>query len=310
MKTKILIEEFIVSCQGLRPSAISWYKCLLIHFSSFCPDLPTEPYPIEKFLGQYEDENRHAHYRAIRAFYNVILQRHLAEIYPKSKKFLSTGLPLDQIKKMFNPMSQIPARIPKRKIPYSLSTTEIAWLLTVPLSPRDRALIILIIDTGVRIGEALNLCHGDIRDEYITVDGKTGQREIPISPEVREQIRTLGTKGKVFKSLKGDLTVRGAYKIIKTALQRAGIQANKWGPHTLRHTFGRQYIAAGGDMVSLQRLMGHANIATTRIYTELDLRDITAQHSKYTPLRTAQRGAQGLLFAQAGQVQIRPEAKN
>jgi site-specific recombinase XerD len=220
------------------------------------------------------------------------------------------GLPAEEVQKIFNPMNQITARKPKQKVPYSLTTTEMAWILTIPMPTRDRTLINLILDTGIRISEALNLCHGDIRDEYITVDGKTGQREIPISQEVRGQLHALGSRGKVFKSYKGDLKYDGAYKIIRTILQRAGIQAKKWGPHTIRHTFGRQYIAGGGDLVSLQRLMGHTNIATTRIYAELDLRDITAQHTKYTPLRAAQRSAQGLLFATASRVEIRPETKN
>lgn len=298
LKTHDLINEYLISLQGLSKSAKRWYKCLLTHFEKSCTELPRQPGPIEEFLGGYEDENRFAHYRAIRAFYNVILQRHLAEIFPKSKKLLGMGLPVEKVKQIFNPMNpeNIPARIPKKKIPYSLNEIELAWLLAVPLNPRDRALICLIIDTGVRISEVLNLCFSDIQNEYITVEGKTGQREIPISAEVRDQLRILGRQGKIFKSSRGTLTTDGAYPIVKSALQRAGIQAKKWGPHTLRHTFGRQYIKAGGDLVSLQRLMGHAKIATTRIYAELDLRDITDQHTKFTPYLAARKSAQGLLW--------------
>jgi integrase len=209
------------------------------------------------------------------------------------------GLPVKQVKQIFNPINpeNIPPRIPKTKIPYSLNEIELAWLLATPTNPRDRALISLIIDTGIRISEALNMCFSDIRDEHITVDGKTGMREIPISAEVKDQLSILGARGRIFKSDKGPLRKDSAYKIIKKVLKRAGIKAKKWGPHALRHTFGRRYIANGGDLVSLQRLMGHTKIETTRIYAELDLRDITAQHRKFTPYLAAKKGSQGLLFA-------------
>ena len=309
-KTQKLIEEYLTSCQGLTKNSRTWYKCLLTHFALNCPEIPRQSGPIEAFLGEYDDENRFAHFRALRAFYNVILERHLPELYPKSKKFMVLGLPKKQIAQMFNPLAGMPPRKPRKKIPFSLTVTELAWLLAIPMGARDRALIYLFVDTGIRVGEALNLCHADIRDEFITVDGKTGQREIPLSPEVRDQLRALGRRGKVFKGLKGNLGWKGAYNIVKSVLQRAGIEAKKWGPHTLRHTFGRQYIASGGDLVSLQRLMGHSNIATTRIYAELDLRDITAQHHKFTPLLAAQRSAQGLLFVQAKRPELALETRN
>jgi hypothetical protein len=55
--------------------------------------------------------------------------------------------------------------------------------------------------------------------------------------------------------------------------------------------------------------MGHANIATTRIYADLDLRDITIQHAKFTPLKTAQTACQGLLWQRAG-IELHPASKN
>jgi integrase/recombinase XerD len=165
-----------------------------------------------------------------------------------------------------------------------------AWLLALPLNPRDKVLILLLVDTGIRIGEALNMTFGDIQDTFILVNGKTGEREVPISPDVRELLLNLGQRGHIFKGTKGPLQQSGAYRVVKKTFQLAGIPAKKWGAHTLRHTFGRQYIMAGGDLVSLQRIMGHANISTTRIYAELDLRDITIQHHKFSPIRTAQAG--------------------
>jgi integrase/recombinase XerD len=105
---------------------------------------------------------------------------------------------------------------------------------------------------------------------------------------VDEGLVVLGTKGRMTQS--------GAYRVVKTALARAGINARKRGPHMLRHTFGRQYIMAGGDLVSLSRILGHTNIKTTEIYADLDLRDITIQHRRFTPLKAALAGAQSILW--------------
>ncbi len=217
MKTRLLIKEFIINCGGLKPRTIGWYENTLAHFAHYCPEFPLIPKPIEEFFYQFDPsnkkkskykktpENRHQHYRAVRAFFNFALARNLIALYPESKKLLELGLPIKQIKAIYNPINQIPERTPKRKIPYSLILTEIAWLLAIPLLPRDKALITLILDTGVRIGEALGLCYCDIKTDTIIVDGKTGQREIPISQETRVFLFSLGSNGHIFKSSKGDI---------------------------------------------------------------------------------------------------------
>ena len=267
-KTKTALAQFLNSrgARGLSKSTVSWYGRILAPFCRICPDLPTKFQPIEAFMSALNcsDETRHAYYRALRAFYNYL--------YPRRSQA--------------NPMLDIAAPRRRKKIPYNLTMPEIGYLLAVPLSKRDRALIELLLDTGVRIGEALGLCKQDLLTDTIMVDGKTGQREVPISDSVREQLLDLPGQGTIFSGQRGPLKYTGAYRVVKLALMRAGIHAKKSGPHTIRHTFGRQYIMAGGDLVSLQRILGHSQISTTRIYAELDLRDITVQHAKFSPLVT------------------------
>jgi site-specific recombinase XerD len=79
---------------------------------------------------------------------------------------------------------------------------------------------------------------------------------------------------------------------VRRVLRRAGIAG---GPHLLRHTFGRLYITAGGDVFSLQRILGHSQIATTRRYVDLDLRDVQNQHAKFSPVARRAAGVQGRL---------------
>ena len=103
-------------------------------------------------------------------------------------------------------------------------------------------------------------------------------------------------QGPLFWGRSGRLTRKGGYLIIRVLFGKAGIIGRKLGPHTLRHTFGRQYIVNGGDLVSLQRILGHSNIQTTRIYAELDMRDVVRQHHKFSPLRDALSPVQGDMF--------------
>jgi site-specific recombinase XerD len=290
MNTRALINEFLNSgrARGLANKTVHWYGCMLDKFCRRWKELPEEPAAVEAFLGAITagDETRHAYYRTLRAFYRWAAGRH--DIHD----------PIAPLKP--NQKPQVRAPIRRRKVPYSLSVTELAWLLATPGSARDRTLVNLLVDTGLRIGEALGLTREDIQEEFILVNGKTGEREVPLSGETRRQMLQLVARGPVFVGEKGRLTESGAYRIIKTALARAGIKARKRGPHVLRHTFGRQYIMAGGDLVSLQRIMGHTDIKTTKIYAELDLRDITDQHRRFTPLKTALAGSQAVLWSRPG----------
>jgi integrase len=281
MNTRKLVNEFILSrrSQGLTASSMVWYTSMLGRFTRAYTVLPQAPGAIEGFLGSIagSDETRHGYYRAVSSFYRWTCRR----------------------QGITNPMTEITAPRRRKKTLYYLTTAELSALIALPMPDRERALISLLVDTGVRIGEALRLAREDVQQEYIIVDGKTGQREVPISQEVRELLLSLAPKGHLFFGTKGPLGYTGAFHVVRKALRRVGVRTNKWGPHVLRHSFGRQYILAGGDLVSLQRILGHSNISTTRIYADLDLRDILVQHHKFSPLRGALAGAQSVLWTRS-----------
>lgn len=263
------VSAFLASAKARRlsPRTIEWYAMILNRFAHRFNQLPTRAEPVEVFLGEVNGsaETRRGYYRGLRAFYRFLEKRH----------------------RVRNPMAVISPPPARRKLPRSLSIVELGWMLAVPLSRRDRTLVSLLIDTGIRIGEALSLSPADIGEQTIRVSGKTGEREVPVSSLVLEQLRGLGDGRHVFLGHKGPLTRSGGYSIVRQAMKKAGIEGRKSGPHTLRHTLGRQYISAGGDLVSLQRILGHSSIQTTRIYAEMAMDDITRQHHRFTPLKTA-----------------------
>ena len=125
-------------------------------------------------------------------------------------------------------------------------------------------------------------------------------KEIPISDETRGQLLGLMAANDksdyLFMGTQGPLTRSGIYRIVRIHMRKAGIDGPKLGPHRIRHAFGKGYLVAGGDVRSLQQIMGHANITTTEKYASLNLNDTIVKHNKFTPLRAAHAAAQGSFF--------------
>jgi integrase/recombinase XerD len=216
-------------------------------------------------------------YRALKTFYKFISIRRL--------------LP--------NPMDAIkPPRRPKTLMP-TLESGEMMKLLHSAETPRDRAILTLIMDNGVRAGEVCSLLKHNIRQETVIVNGKTGWREVPVSEETRLlllQISAASPDDYVFHGHKGPITRHLIYEITRRHMQKVGIKGPKMGPHRLRHAFGKNFLVEGGDLRSLQEILGHADIKTTEKYATLNLTDIINKHRKFSPLRAIHAAAQEGLF--------------
>jgi len=154
---------------------------------------------------------------------------------------------------------------------------------------RDRALITLLLDTGIRSGELVGLRVGDIRDGSILVTGKTGQRKVPISEPTQGLLNQLtymlDISSFVFVGQHGRLTRSGVYRLIRQCHKQVGVFGSKLGAHRIRHTFGRHYLVNGGDIRSLQLILGHSNIHTTEKYASLADTEVAEKHRQFSPLR-------------------------
>lgn len=180
----------------------------------------------------------------------------------------------------------------EQKLPKTLSINEVTKLLncfnidTSNLSPfaqkefiRDAALLDLLICTGIRIGEAAALTLEDINtsERTILIHGKgRKQRLIYISsPITWNRVHTLIKERKktnsihLFANRYGQpITIHGIEDIYKKYIRKARINTRST-PHYLRHTFATNLLANGADLRSVQEILGHANVATTQIYTEV-----------------------------------------
>ena len=282
MRTQTAVKDFLHFClaRNLSQVTVAWYRDKLNRFAEAYPELPEEPRPILGFLASlnHSAETRHAHFRALRALYRSASQL--------------AGLP--------NPMLKVsPPRCPKKVMP-TLEPEEAMALLSSASKLRDRAILTLLIDTGIRSGELAGLRKQDIGTDTIRIQGKSGERQVPISDETRRLLPPLiandGKDDYVFHGDNGVLSRYGVYRIVRAHMEKAGIYGPKLGGHRIRHGFGKGYLVNGGDLRSLQLMMGHANISTTQKYASLNLKDTISKHHRFTPLRAAHAAAQASLF--------------
>jgi integrase/recombinase XerC len=148
------------------------------------------------------------------------------------------------------------------------------------LAARNAALVTLLYGTGLRISEALSLKRGDVPlGDSLTVLGKgKKERAIPVLAAVREATHTYvrlcpfdpGKSGALFLSRRGNpMSAREAQALMQRLRSRLGLPDSAT-PHALRHSFATHLLQNGGDLRSVQELLGHASLSTTQKYTEVE----------------------------------------
>lgn len=163
---------------------------------------------------------------------------------------------------------------------------------------RDKTLCLLLLDTGLRIEEAVSLTIDRINLKYceISVPADIAKnrkaREVPISREIAKRLVKLyeesrqyfGDVDEVFLNAYGDPFTAEAFRTRLNRMKKV-LDIPRLHPHMFRHTFCRNYILNGGDLFTLQKIVDHANISTTRKYIQMDDEQIRQQHNKYSPAR-------------------------
>ena len=192
-----------------------------------------------------------------------------------------------------------------RFLPDMLTTDEVTRLLEVypntakdPLALRNRAIFELMYASGLRVSEAasLKLSNVDFEEEIVRVTGKGDKtRIVPVGrPALRILKRYLELARGIlaekspstpnfFLSKTGrPLNRERIWKLVKDACLTAGIDKNIY-PHLLRHSFATHLLENGADLRVIQEMLGHADLATTEIYTHVDRSRLMAVHKKFHP---------------------------
>jgi len=310
MKTSVLelqnlIEGFKLSCQteGKSPKTTEWYVSFLNRFQRF---LETSNFPTDIIRI---DRNH------IRAFILYLQQdarvphtgKHLSSStiqgYVRTLKvFFSWAVREEHIES--NHMTNVPVPKGSSKIINTFSNEQVARLLDLCIrsnghGQRNLSIILLLLDSGIRVSELINIRLDDVNlaEGHIKIKIAKGSRErvVPIGSLVQKALwkyinccRQAPMTAKVTGLFLVDsgipLTKNGIQQMLRRYGKQAGITGTRCSPHTFRHTFSKNYLLNGGDIFSLQRILGHSSLASVRIYLNLFSVDIKKQHQRFSPV--------------------------
>ncbi|HUU53686.1 MAG TPA: site-specific tyrosine recombinase XerD [Armatimonadota bacterium] len=195
-----------------------------------------------------------------------------------------------------DPSANLPSAQLRRRLPSVLSVEEVARIIDQPDAStarglRDRAMLELVYAAGLRASELVGLSRGDINLDLglVRCVGKgSKERIVPVGRPALEAVRAylaarrdaapalfLGNKGR-------PLTRVAFWRIVQRCARGAGIRG-RISPHTFRHSFATHMLDGGADLRAIQELLGHANIATTQIYTHVSTDRLREVYRAYHP---------------------------
>lgn len=279
------VEDYIAECiaKGLKPRTVESHKLALKHLVQ-CVTADSAWYTVPAIRRavaslrnrSYADASVSMYLRSWRAFLHFCL---------------AEGLIQDDLAASIKP----PKTEPRRDV--ILSVTDVHALIDstrAGLNPeRDEAILTVMYDCGLRAGEvcALRIRHVDMGSRTLTVpSGKTGGRSVPIGRITAKALRRWlilhplahQYDSPLFpsKATLGALTRQSLAECVYRLGARSGISVH---PHQLRHTFAVTYLRNGGDVFSLQRILGHSSLVMTRWYAQLADTDVQARHNLASP---------------------------
>jgi integrase/recombinase XerD len=303
-----VVNQFLIDCEirGLTGETISWYRKRLglfvrkleevykvteleevkiAHLRQFVqlllgtksgannPRVPTQDRPLSAFTVR-------GYVRVIKVFFGWCIDEELLDGNPSSR--------LVQPKA---PDYLIPAFTPEN-IERMLATCDVS----TPLGFRDYVLLLVLLDTGMRVSELCGLKVADVHDRYVKVFGKgRKEREIGLHPEVGKLLwkyihkyRKPADPGEaiLFIGRRGEPLRPGGVKgVLEEVKRKSGLEGVRVSAHTFRHTFAKFYLQRGGEVFKLSREMGHSTVQVTEVYLK-DFRSSEArkEHVAYSPI--------------------------
>lgn len=200
-----------------------------------------------------------------------------------------------------NPVTRLKLPKPTKRVKSTFTPEHIEAILaacdrSTDLGFRNYVILLLLLDTGLRLGEVSGLLLENVHDDYIKVLGKgRKEREIGVFPEVSKLLWKYIHKYRhpkepdepnLFLTRGGTALTEAAIKSVVDRLQeKIGLEGIDFSTHTFRHTFAKWYMKRGGDVLKLSREMGHSSVMVTKIYLEdFGSEDARQDHNTFSPI--------------------------
>ncbi|MDZ7853793.1 MAG: tyrosine recombinase XerC [Halomonas sp.] len=197
-----------------------------------------------------------------------------------------------------NPVPLVRTPRQPRHLPRPLDVDQLAHFLDSPhddspLARRDQAMLELFYSSGLRLAELAALDLGDLQPQRVRVLGKGGKpRQVPVGRrarqaldawrDVRDQLASRDTQA-LFVGVRGARLGHRAIQKRLAELAKARGLAEHLHPHRLRHSFASHLLESSQDLRAVQELLGHADLATTQVYTRLDWQHLAASYDAAHP---------------------------
>lgn len=299
MQVQEAIEGYLLDCQvrGLSGRTVEWYAQKLQHIGGWLGEQgvmtleKVTPNHLRAFILHMQETDANANNPLRPKEKGKLVSPLTVKGYVQTLKTFFRWCISEGLLEKDPSVRVVRPKLPRYLIP-TLSVEQIETLMnacdpTTAIGFRDQLMMLLLLDTGIRVSELCGLKLGDIHEDYILVTGKgSKQREIGISPMLGKYlwkyIRLYRKPADpddqhLLHSFRGvPLTPDGVDNILGVIRRRAGLTDVRVSPHVFRHTFARMYLARGGDVYKLSRLMGHTGVEITQIY----LKDVQAWEAR------------------------------
>jgi integrase/recombinase XerD len=269
------VEAFLALLAARRaPKTVEAYRRDLTHFAAFVGGSPAG-------AGTEDLERYVARLRADGLAPSTIARR-IAALRSFYRHLLLLGTRGD------NPAAELAPPRRQRKLPRTLSPGEAERLIdaaagTTPRALRDTAIVELLYGAGLRVSELTALDRGsvDLDARLVRCTGKGDkERIVPIGRRAVEALRRYQSRGRPYLDRRhrpelflnaqgGPLTRAGVFLILRKIAGKAGLDPERVHPHLLRHSFATHLLEGGADLRSVQEMLGHADLATTELYTHV-----------------------------------------
>ncbi|MHB9054220.1 MAG: tyrosine-type recombinase/integrase [Thermoleophilia bacterium] len=277
--------------EGLSPNSIRLYRFALANFTDFAGErLPIELVDYQLVRSFLFHVYNHGYKPSSLTIFNVAIRIFCKWLH---REGLLENDPAAKIAK------------PKRgkRVPYCLSDEQVVRLLDACAGSwdgrRTRSILLTFLGSGIRVSELAALSMDDINlgAGAMLIKGKGNkERTVPIGGPLAEVIEEwLRIRRKFIRDKQSDAffvtkimsgpSAHSVYSLVTRLAVRAKITDVRCSPHTLRHTFATNYMRNGGDVVSLQKIMGHSSINSTLVYVHLALNEVRADFERADPLK-------------------------
>ena len=268
-------------------------------------------YDLDKFISFLEKEN----IKNLQKVDQKTVQKYLKSINNMNPKSISRNI--TSINNLFifllkekqinnNPCEFIDRPKLKKSLPDTLSFEEVSSLLDIPLITkydyRNKAMLEILYGSGLRVSELISLTLRDVdmENDIIRCIGKgSKERIVPINDYEKHFLKEYLNHRNLFL-INGDndylflnnhgrkMTRQGFFKNLKKILLEKNIKKNVT-PHTLRHSFASHLLSGGADLRSIQMLLGHSDISTTKIYTHISNEKVKKDYQEFHPRNSKEK---------------------